>query len=258
MVYRFLCDDAFISFRYARNLASGHGLVFNPGHERVEGFTNPLWVLALAGLDVAGAPPEATANVLSLCLTVVLWWVVARAALELLPHDASPWLALVPLAWLALTRSVAVWGTSGLETRLFEVLTLSGIFVLMREVDATSRGERSSFPWSAALLGLAVWTRPDALLIGGASLAAAAAVLLMRRRLAARTALRYGAAFGGIVGILFAVRRAYYGAWLPNTYYAKVDGRTWWEMGTRYLAAFSLEYAAWLTTEEVHWVQGGR
>ena len=33
---RSLCDDSFISFRYARNLAFGHGLVFNPG-ERVEG-----------------------------------------------------------------------------------------------------------------------------------------------------------------------------------------------------------------------------
>ena len=27
----FLTDDAFISFRYARNLLEGHGLVFNPG-----------------------------------------------------------------------------------------------------------------------------------------------------------------------------------------------------------------------------------
>ena len=33
----FLCDDAFISFRYARNLLEGHGLVFNPG-EFVEGY----------------------------------------------------------------------------------------------------------------------------------------------------------------------------------------------------------------------------
>lgn len=32
-------EDAFISFRYARNLVDGHGLVFNPG-ERVEGYTN--------------------------------------------------------------------------------------------------------------------------------------------------------------------------------------------------------------------------
>lgn len=35
----FLTDDAFISFRYARNLLEGHGLVFNPG-EYVEGYSN--------------------------------------------------------------------------------------------------------------------------------------------------------------------------------------------------------------------------
>ena len=43
----FLCDDAFISFRYARNLLKGHGLVFNPG-EYVEGYSNFLWTLELA------------------------------------------------------------------------------------------------------------------------------------------------------------------------------------------------------------------
>jgi arabinofuranosyltransferase len=52
-----LNDDSFISFRYARNLAAGRGLVFNPG-ERVEGYTNPLWVLIAAGLFKAGVAPE--------------------------------------------------------------------------------------------------------------------------------------------------------------------------------------------------------
>ncbi|MCY3959730.1 MAG: hypothetical protein OXG65_15775, partial [Chloroflexi bacterium] len=42
----FISDDAFISFRYVRNLLEGHGLVFNPG-EYVEGYTNFLWVLEL-------------------------------------------------------------------------------------------------------------------------------------------------------------------------------------------------------------------
>ncbi len=37
-------DDAFISFRYARNLTEGTGLVYNPG-EYVEGITNLLWTL---------------------------------------------------------------------------------------------------------------------------------------------------------------------------------------------------------------------
>ena len=49
-----------------------------------------------------------------------------------------------------------------------------------------------------------------------------------------------------LVGAHFAFRIAYYGDWLPNTYYAKVDGRSWWEMGFHYLACFSLEYAIYL------------
>ncbi|RKX21336.1 MAG: hypothetical protein DRP51_04400, partial [Candidatus Zixiibacteriota bacterium] len=36
-------DDAFITFRYAENLADGYGLVFNPGGEPVEGYSNFLW-----------------------------------------------------------------------------------------------------------------------------------------------------------------------------------------------------------------------
>ena len=43
-IVRFVQDDAFITYRYARNLARGEGLVFNPG-ERVEGYTNFLWTV---------------------------------------------------------------------------------------------------------------------------------------------------------------------------------------------------------------------
>ena len=62
--YWFLCDDAFISFRYARNLSEGYGLVFNPGFERVEGYTNFSWVVLLAGLARLGVAPESAALVL--------------------------------------------------------------------------------------------------------------------------------------------------------------------------------------------------
>ena len=41
--FRFVIDDAFISFRYAANMLDGHGLVFNRG-EMVEGYSNLLWV----------------------------------------------------------------------------------------------------------------------------------------------------------------------------------------------------------------------
>ncbi|MBW2454423.1 MAG: hypothetical protein JRI68_07925, partial [Deltaproteobacteria bacterium] len=42
-------DDAYISFQYAKNWASGEGVVFNPG-QRVEGYTNFLWVAVLTPL----------------------------------------------------------------------------------------------------------------------------------------------------------------------------------------------------------------
>src|SRR4030067_3215000 len=40
-------DDAYITFRYARNLLAGNGFVFNPG-ERVLGTTTPLFTLVLS------------------------------------------------------------------------------------------------------------------------------------------------------------------------------------------------------------------
>jgi arabinofuranosyltransferase len=41
-------DDANIYFVYAKNLADGHGFVYNAGGERVEGFTSLLWTLVCA------------------------------------------------------------------------------------------------------------------------------------------------------------------------------------------------------------------
>ncbi len=239
--YSFLCDDAFISFRYARNLAEGHGLVFNPGHERVEGYSNFLLVMILGGLDRLGIPPETGSLAISWLATVALWgmlagWVVRRPA----PAGRS-WLALAPLAMLAATRSIAVWTTSGLETRLFESLTIGATLRLITELG----DPKPRHPFASLLYALAALTRPDGLLFAGVAFGVEAAVRARRGDLRPGVLLRRWSAFALIVGAHFAFRLAYYGAWLPNTYYAKVGGRTWWEAGGRYLAAFALEYAAW-------------
>jgi arabinofuranosyltransferase len=247
LFYRFLCDDAFISFRYAHNFAAGHGLVFNPGLPPVEGYTNFLWVLALAAFDFCGARPEHVAPVLSILLTVALWGLVARAAWRWIPDGPWRFAMLLPTAWLAVTRSVAVWSTSGLETRLFEVLIVAGVFRLIDDVaEATEGGTKKRLPWASVFLALAALTRPDGMLIGGAAMATAAAILAMRRRLRPGDLAAHGLVFGGIVGAHLLFRHAYYGDWVPNTYYAKVGGRAWWDMGFAYLACFAIEYAAWL------------
>ena len=245
-VYNFLCDDAFISFRYARNLASGHGLVFNPGHERVEGYTNFLWVVILAVGQVVGVVPEMAARPLSIAATLVLLYLVLRFCRDMSPAGVHPaWLA-VSAGFLALNRSFAVWATGGLETRLFEALIVAGLIAMIREMRTTADNRR--FSLSALLLALATLTRPDGLLISCSIYGASTIVRLMRRQIRLRAILIWTINYGGIVGGHYLFRRAYYGDWLPNTYYAKVGGQTWWFEGAIYLAAFAFEYAAilWL------------
>lgn len=241
----FLCDDAFISFRFARNLADGHGLVFNPGFERVEGYTNFLWVLLLSAFDLLGAAPEYAANGLSLTATVGLWGLVVWYAYRYPPPSNRRWLILLPPLLLALTRSVAVWSTSGLETRLFELLIVGGVLRLIVEVEGElTDAPRRPLAW--LLLGLATLTRPDGLLISLALFATAAAALRAARRGSIRRAFGPWLGFAALIAAHTVFRLSYYGEWLPNTYYAKVGGRTWWSLGFIYLALAVLEYAAYL------------
>ena len=243
--YFFLTDDAFISFRYARNLSHGHGLVFNPGGERVEGYTNLLWVLILAAFNALGLAPEKVATVLSLAATAALFALVVRFVWTRAPRG-QPWVALLPALFLASTRSFAVWASSGLETRLFELLLVAGLFRLVAEVEALDESRPPRFALSPWLFGLAALTRPDGALIGGCALAASGGYRWWKTRQIPVGYLATWWPLGAIVGANLAFRLAYYGEWLPNTYYAKVGGQFSWARGMRYLAAFALEYGALL------------
>jgi arabinofuranosyltransferase len=251
-IYRFLTDDAFISFRYAVNFSHGHGLVFNPGiAERVEGYSNFLWVILLAGLDRLGIVPEMAANPLSFLATLALWFSVAWFAWRGRRPGEPVWPCLVPPALLAITRSFAVWSSSGLETRLFEALIVCGALRLVVEVEAwVASAMEVSFPGirpvASLLFALACLTRPDGLLLAMSAFGIATVFIGMRAPRALIRFLLTLVPFVVLVGGHYLFRRYYYGEWLPNTYYAKVDGRTWWSSGITYFTAFFLEYAVWL------------
>jgi hypothetical protein len=245
-LYAFLTDDAFISFRYARNLSEGHGLVFNPGQERVEGYTNFLWVLLVAGGITLGLSPGFTATTLSLAATVGIWALVVAFSHRFTRDGRRHAWILLPALLLAITRSFAVWSTGGLETRLFELLMVAGTFRLVVEQERIGRGEWTIRPWAALFFALGTLTRPDGLLITASAFGVV--VLFAGRRLwdRRRWFLTSTVLYGVLVGGHFLFRYLYYGTWLPNTYYAKVDGHTWWEMGLPYLETFVLEYAVYL------------
>ncbi len=266
-ISRFFVDDAFISFRYARNLLEGHGLAWNPG-ERVEGYSNFLWILELAAIwAVTGVPPEAAARWLSVAYTVaalgaMAWWAWRLPGLR--ERGLVWWMA---LALLCSSATFALWTSAGgLETRQFT------FFVLLAVVALTAhRGSRGGLAVASLSLALASLTRPEGPLIAACCFAWWAAqeaastgvkprdgggvkawALGLMRRMDWRGALWLALPFALIVGAHFLWRFSYYGEWLPNTYYAKFV-RPWWDVGLRYLAAAGLETGLYLLPPLAAW-----
>ena len=80
------CDDAFISFRVARNMSGGHGVVFNEDGPPSEAASNFLFTAMLAAGHAVGLPLlqlALTLNILFALLTLfLLAWLVARSVGE--------------------------------------------------------------------------------------------------------------------------------------------------------------------------------
>src|SRR2546421_2455442 len=146
-------DDAYITFRYARNLAEGLGLVYNPG-EWVLGTTAPLWAILLGAgyrVGLTDLPWLATA-ISALCdaaSTALLVYLGLRMGWR--PVGA----ALVGLAWAINPMSIA-FATGGMETSLFVLMTLATLTLVASARSATLAG---------AIAGMATLVRPEGALL---------------------------------------------------------------------------------------------
>lgn len=211
-------DDAYIFLRYGRNLVDGHGLVFNPG-ERVEGFTSPLWTLLAAAVLALRLPDEASLQVVGLlCLLGTL------VSLALASREArlSPRVALWQLVALASTCAALYWARSGLETVAFAWAALEGTRRCARAADRREGGAVDG----GAAFGVAALLRPEAVAWFGLAFGATWLFSLgdpSTRRARLRRALLSALAFLAPVVAWQAFRVAYYGQWLPNTFFAKAD-----------------------------------
>lgn len=224
--YNFIADDAFIHLRYARNLIEGHGLVFNPG-ERVEGFTSTLWVLVLAGLGWLGGDLLVCARVLGVLAALCTLLVTYRLLRHYLPAGIAPAWALIAPAMLALNGSFACWAAGGLETPLFVLLAVSGVWSVV---------ERRHL-LSAMTLALLCLVRPE-----GIALAGMLALYQLYDLRGERNWVWIASwlSVAGAVTAQLAFRFSYYGDLLPNSYYAKTGGGLAQIMrGLRYLLEYS-------------------
>jgi hypothetical protein len=219
LAYGFPHEDAFILFKYAKNVACGHGIVFYAGGPHAEGATDFLWMVLLAaaravGLDVAAA---------AALLNGVGFFLAARIFLSARPHRATqPRILRGVAVALLFASSAAVAGERGFSAMLYSAVAL---FTLTRVVAASSRAS-NDLPWLALLLGL---IRPDGVVLG-AGLGALAAFRAYKNRHFRDFAIRLGAAM--IVGaIYFLWRWHYFGSLLPLPLYVKQHYNVGWPPG---------------------------
>ncbi len=230
---RGLAEDAFISFRFARHLALGAGLTWNPGAPPVEGYTNFLWVILEAaclklGLNLVDAIP-----LIGLALAATTVVLVHRTLVGRLECDERT--ATLSVCLLALAGPIAAWAVSGMETPLFTCLVWLAF-------DA-SLGGGTLMP-AAAWLVLASLTRPEGALVAALLLGGGLVLRLLtgkgptvRRHVSAAVA--YLVAFGAYV----AWRWHYFGWPFPNTFYAKTGGGLeQWLRGTLLTGHFVFEF----------------
>lgn len=227
-------DDAFIGYRYSKNFIEGRGLVFNEG-ERVEGFTDPLWVLWCSLPLIWGQAAETWGNgtgLVSYAASILLLaWIHRVWALEVVgPRRYS-----VPFAALAagLHPDWAVFATSGLETSTFTAALVGAYACLVRS------GGRQRVTASGALFALASLLRPDGALPG----LLAGLWLLGRGRTERREALYFAGSFLALWAPAQAARIAYYGDLFPNTFYAKSGNLTYYSQGFAYVGTYLSVYA---------------
>lgn len=161
----FVIDDAWISFRVARNLLEHGALTYDVTGPPVEGMTNLLWVLLSTTWIGLGLEPMGIARLVG-ALYFLVTIVVVFATVKHAAHGhgvAGTWPALAGALFVAGNSTLAFYAMSGLETSLWYLLYVGVVACAARTLsDGSTR-------WSLAtgvLLGLLVWARPEGGLVG--------------------------------------------------------------------------------------------
>jgi arabinofuranosyltransferase len=205
-----MLDDAFITFRYARNWATGEGLTFNAGAPPVEGYTNFLWLaIAAVGLK-CGLDPVMLMPLVGVACALATLFVLGRATHGLV-SDVSPVVKSLPALLVGVNPLFAMWAVSGMETPLVTLCVAGGVCSV-----AARRGQAH---WTAALWFLAaVFTRPDAMLW------ALVMGLCCLRTDARRALVQFALPFALAFGAYWIWRWMTFDAFWPNTFHAKQGG----------------------------------
>jgi arabinofuranosyltransferase len=236
----FLCDDAFITFRFAKNLVAGFGPVFNAG-ERVEGYTNFFWMLLMAVVIKLGAFPELWSRILSIAFSSGTLLIFTRS----LPNNENSGITkYLFAALLVFSLPFFVWSTGGLETAAFTFFMFAGITYL---INSLRDGSDKDSIKASLMFALASLTRPEGILVFGLA-ACYLFILAGLKRNSFHGLVLFISPFIILYGTYFIWKFNYYGKLFPNTFYIKSPGFSMVKFGLLYYWNFIIKSAVWLPT----------
>jgi arabinofuranosyltransferase len=247
-------DDANIFFTYGKHLAEGHGLVWNVGGERVEGYSSTLWMLTAGATYRLGLPTEGTLFLLNVILVATaLTLLVFELERQIGPHRDSAvpcsFESGVVLAWTFLVPGYVLWTClSLLDSGLWSAILITATVLVAAEARSEAV-DRRRFWGLAALIVATLLGRPEGMLWAGAFAALYGGVLFLRGD-GVRVALRRFATLVGVYAFtlagITAFRLAYFGYPLPNTYYAKMSPELGYNLTTGWRYFWSFIESNWL------------
>lgn len=226
-------DDAYISYRYGRNLMSGTGLVYNPG-EYVEGYTNFLWTIITAPFTQV---PSIDVSVFSIGLCMLLSILniffitrISRLFRPLLEFKAG-YIFLLPALFFVLDDSIAFWSIGGMEFPMYILFILGIIYNYFRLNDG-----RKHLYQLIAFLVLCTLTRPEGNMIFVITLMH---MFFFRKRILNPKKIFFQMILSYTLFciIYYGFKHFYYGQIIPNTFYAKgvTDMSMNLILGTKYI-----------------------
>ena len=235
-----VAEDAFISFRYAKNLVNGFGLVWNIGDQPIEGYTNFLWIMLCSIGLLLNLELTNYAQLLGILSGIITLIYVYKIGKNVLHYKTE--FALIPCLILAVSGPFATWASSGMETNLFTLFIVGSIYY---ELNFWLNHKRNSLIFLFLFLLLATLTRPEGLIFF-LILFVFHLVKIKKEKTSVQFKQSILAAFIFFI-IPFLVysswRFAYFGYLLPNTYYAKTGGGIFqWLRGLAYLFYFCLHF----------------
>lgn len=195
-------DDAYITYRYARNIASGRGFSYNVG-ESVLGTTTPLYTLLLAGFSLIW--PDLP--LLSHAIGVLAWVLCIPVLYGIGQAGRSKTVGMAAAALIAV--NALFLNVLGMETMLYVLLALSTFYLYLKE--------RPS--WAALCAGLTFLVRWDGILVVGVFLFAE----LLKHK---KTFLRASLVCTSIIVPWLVYSYVTFGSIFPNSFFAKV-GQGW-------------------------------